>query len=113
LEDGVRNEHCVLEGYNQVFVTTNYGIKTTPEQEYKIAIGDITCPEDHMKDKNGATVRIVQKIGQLKEIPFVNSAGLREVEILAVVLYTGPMFQVSWQCHFVLAKCRRDDTASI
>jgi hypothetical protein len=51
----------------------------------------VACPD------MGHGRRIVQ-ISELMKLKLAIDAKLCEVEMLAIVLYTGPMFQVSQQC---------------
>jgi hypothetical protein len=93
-------EHCVRYGCNTQFTTRNYGITTTPRQEWKYIVSDalgesgqllegVSCPEDQMK--NG---RKIGSISDLMQLPLVQQAGLNDYEVLALVLYSGPMFYV-------------------
>jgi hypothetical protein len=91
-EKAMRSEHCSREGSCHVFVTPNYNITTQPRSEWLYIVGDeqghrLACPdmshgrrmvaiEEHMK--NDLAVR----------------SGLTRVEMIAVVLYTGPLFVV-------------------
>jgi hypothetical protein len=92
-KDAMRQEHCEKAGCSTPFTTGNYRITTTPKQEWLyIAGGDtgvlVPCPD------MGHGRRIV-RISKLMQLKLAIDAKLTEVELLAVVLYTGPMFQVS------------------
>jgi len=94
-KDAMRQEHCEKAGCNTSFTTGNYKITTTPKQEWLYIAGDETgqllpCPD------MGHGRRIV-RISELMQLKLAIDAKLTEVEMLAVVLYTGPMFQVSQQ----------------
>lgn len=93
-------EHCVRYGCNTQFTTRNYGITTTPRQEWKYIVSDVLgesgqlqegvpCPQDQMG--NG---RKIGSISDLMQLPLVGQAGLNDYEVLALVLYSGPMFYV-------------------
>ena len=81
----MEEEHCVKAGCDDEFVTSNYGIRTTPRKEYEIATGRRACPPGDMLDKKGRKVRDVRRIEELKGLKLVQRAGLEEAEILAVV----------------------------
>jgi hypothetical protein len=81
----MEEEHCVKAGCDDEFVTSNYGIRTTPRKEYEIATGRRACPPGDMLDKKGRKVRVVRRIEELKGLKLVQRAGLEEAEILAVV----------------------------
>jgi hypothetical protein len=92
-KDAMRQEHCQKAGCNTSFTTGNYKITTTPNQEWLYIAGDetgqqIACP--HM----GHGRRILP-MSELMKLKLAMDAKLTEVEVLAIVLYTGPMFQVS------------------
>ena len=48
--------------------------------------------------------RRIVRISELMQLKLAIDAKLTEVEMLAVVLYTGPMFQVSQQCTCVCTR---------
>jgi hypothetical protein len=79
------DEHCAMAGCDEAIVTDNYGIETTPRKEYEIAVGSRACPEVDMLDKKGKRVRVIKPIAELMKLPLVESAGLGEQEVLAVV----------------------------
>ena len=79
------NEHCVLDGCNVEFTTSNYNITTTPRREYEIVADKLVCPEDQLKDSKGQTVRIVRSMEDLMKLDAVQQAGLRPIEIISVV----------------------------
>ena len=74
-----------MHGHAEPFTTDNYGLTTTPEDEYKIATGQKVCPEEAKKDKEGKVVREVQPLAVLKALPDTQRAGLVEMEVIAVV----------------------------
>jgi hypothetical protein len=102
-------EHCKGAGSNRSFETTNYGIKTCPSKEWKLILDSsgLRVDGDSLEEVYGfdygvwstqTTVtellvqgRIFPNIRKLKESDTVHSAKLKDCEILAVVLYTGPM----------------------
>ena len=74
-----------MEGCDESFESTNYGVMTTPRKEYEISTGARKCPEKDMLDRMGRRVRIVKPTGELMELKAARRAGLIEQEILAVV----------------------------
>jgi hypothetical protein len=93
-KEAMKQEHCERAGCNTSFSTGNYNITTTPRQEWSYIVGNkagkqVACPASQM----GHGRRIVP-LGELMELKLTKDAKLTEVEVLAIVLYTGPMFQV-------------------
>ena len=78
-------EHCELHGHAERFTTDNYGLTTTPEDEYRIATGQMKCPEEARKDREGRVVREVKPLAVLKALPDAQRAKLVEMEVTAVV----------------------------
>ena len=68
------------------FETSNYRIKTTPSKEWMIVTGEMDCPEDQ-KGFN----RRIPNIENLMSLSTSKEANLQKAEIIAIVLYTGPM----------------------
>ena len=72
------------------FVTSNYGVRTTPRREWDLVSGSAsTKTELSREDVEGG--RRIPDIGNLQEMNLARMADLRKEEIIAVVLYTGPM----------------------
>jgi ankyrin repeat protein len=87
-------EHCERAGCNTEFTTNNYKITTTPKKEWLYVAGDengqrVACPSQFM-----AHGRTILALDELKQLDLAIRAKLNDEEILALVLYTGPMFQV-------------------
>jgi hypothetical protein len=94
--EAMKQEHCDRAGCNMSFTTGNYKITTTPKQEWFYIAGDeaaqqVACPD------MGHGRRIVL-ISELMKLKLAVDGKLTEDEVLAIVLYTGPMFQVSQHC---------------
>lgn len=73
------------------FVTPNYGMTTCPADEWRIVM---ECDTGFEKDYNGQRRRIPSYARLLKADmgkPEGQRAGLTQAEIIAVILYTGPM----------------------
>ena len=85
LAKGMMQEHCEMHGHAEPFTTDNYGLTTTPEDEYKIATGQMACPKNAKKDKEGKIVRVVKPLEVLKTLPAAQRAKLVEMEVIAVV----------------------------
>ena len=88
----MRAEHCSLGGYDYKLYAGNYGITSKPLQEWLYVVGDdkgnrTPCPD------MGHGRRIVS-IEEHLEKPLAKKAKLTRAEMIAVVLYTGPMFVV-------------------
>jgi hypothetical protein len=81
----MHDEHCVMWGFDVEFTTSNYGLTTTPRNEYEISTGKRECPEKDMKDKKGRCVRVIRQIEELSRLKLCSKAGLTDDEILAVV----------------------------
>jgi hypothetical protein len=107
---GMRIEHCSkVMGSNSMFKTPNYKITTcsktewilvttTDEQErntYWLRSNNIKDPE---KVLHGRKLLI---IAELKKSKLYNDASMQEVELIAVVLYTGPMVSTRKKCNCI------------
>lgn len=79
----MEHEHCGKQDSMQSFTTSNYGLVTCPSQEYKIVLQcDLVWEDMHRRIPN------YKKIFQKDES---RRAHLTEEEIVAIILYTGPM----------------------
>jgi ankyrin repeat protein len=84
----MEDEHCHTEGSKVPFTTRNYGVTTCAYNEWQIAVNynkslaDMSCGK-----------RRIPKIEELLELPLVKFADLWREEVIAVVLYTGPMYE--------------------
>jgi hypothetical protein len=90
-ETSMRAEHCTKEGCTFSFTTGNYHITTTPQSEWAYVVGDkqgnrVSCPDM-------GSGRRVPSLEELKQLPLAIKSNLTRPEIIAVVLYTGPMVQ--------------------
>ena len=87
-------EHCERAGSGTEFTTGNYKIRTTPRKEWLYTAGEehgqrAPCPAENM-----AHGRRIVAVDELMQLELAKRAKLKEEEVLALVLYTGPMFQV-------------------
>jgi hypothetical protein len=82
---GMHDEHCAMWGFDVELTTSNYGLTTTPRNEYEISTGKRECPEKDMQDKKGRRVRVIRRIEELRRLTLCSKACLTDDEILAVV----------------------------
>jgi ankyrin repeat protein len=81
------SEHTTLEGSEITFTSGNYKITTQPKKEWAYVVDGMKCPDmDHGRE--------IKSIRELKEMPLSERAELEEAEVIAIVLYTGPMFVI-------------------
>jgi hypothetical protein len=83
---GMDLEHCSREGHDTSINTTNYHLMTTPSREWKLVVGDSPVSE---QDRRFG--RRIPNYKQLADLEVAKTARLTHAEIIAVVLYTGPM----------------------
>jgi hypothetical protein len=88
----MRAEHCSLGGHDYKLYAGNYGITSTPALEWLYVVGDdkgqrAPCPD------MGHGRRIVS-IEEHLEKPLAKKAKLTRAEMIAVVLYTGDIFDI-------------------
>ena len=81
--DGMRSEHTSHGDSKVEFLTLNYGLKTTPEQEWDTIINTDTTKETKH--------RVIPNYKNLLKTDTAVCAQLLECEIVAVIMYTGPM----------------------
>jgi 5-hydroxyisourate hydrolase-like protein (transthyretin family) len=91
-ERAMRSEHCSLGGHSFEFTTRNYQVTTKPHLEWLYVVGDDRGQRRPCPDM-GHGRRLVP-VEQLMERPLAKRAKLTRAEMIAVVLYTGPMFVV-------------------
>ncbi|KAJ1475862.1 hypothetical protein T484DRAFT_1826830, partial [Baffinella frigidus] len=87
LLEAMTREHCTSGDSKLLFSPGNYDTTTTPEAEWRA----VTDPEEGRRVSVGK--RVVQALAELTKDPVLQKAMLRDEEILALQLYTGPMFQ--------------------
>ncbi len=91
-------EHCTRPGSDYVFETPNYHFVTTAAQEWRIVVEGAECPAQNLK--HGRDIKDLDRLIQLGK----QQGNLRKEEVIAVVLYTGPMVGLSDRD---LTVCRR------
>jgi hypothetical protein len=83
----MKAEHCSDDAGNYEFETTNHTkIKTNPKKEWGIVVDKIPCSNREMKYS-----RRIPDIDELVKSPLAKRSYLTRHEVIAVVLYTGPM----------------------
>ena len=83
---GMEREHCSRAGSEKPITTTNYGLVTTPRREWNLVMRVETAKEEEMLFE-----RRIPCCKQLGDVEVAKAARLTYEEIVAVVLYTGPM----------------------
>jgi hypothetical protein len=68
------------------FETSNYHIKTTASREWNVVVKN-----DPLSPSESSHGRRVPSLGELELLPMSTKANLSLAEIIALVLYTGPM----------------------
>ena len=88
IEVGMEKEHLKALDADEPFKTSNYGIITTPRKEYELVLsgGKGLTPGDERK---------FRPLDEYDELDMVKDRRVGRPEVIAVILYTGPMFQVS------------------
>ena len=92
--EAMRQEHCERAGWDTSFTTGNYKITTTPKQEWLYIAGDetgkqVACPASQMEHG-----RRILAVSEAKKLKLAVDAKLTDAELLTLIMYTGPMFQV-------------------
>ncbi len=83
----METEHCHREGFDYTFETSNYTkITTHPKKEWGIVVEKKPCPKEDMKWS-----RRIPDIDELLKLPLARRSNLTRHEVIAVVLYSGPM----------------------
>ena len=101
--EGMKNEHCIASNAKKKFRTNNYNLVTWPAQEWDFVVDPqdgVAYPHTPELKKDwpigmewkGEHGRKLVKLEKYMEIIEVKKAELKEVEVVAVRLYTGPMF---------------------
>jgi hypothetical protein len=82
----MRTEH---ETNTDTFTSSNYGLTTCPRLEWTYVVDGVSPPEDAMGHG-----RVLQSIDSLMALEVASQAALTRAEVIALVLYTGPMFVI-------------------
>ena len=83
---GMQSEHT---RNSDTFTTRNYNITTCPADEWAYVLGEKTPTDGHM-----AHGRNIKSIDSLMRMELTQTAGLSRTEVMSIVLYTGPMYQL-------------------
>ena len=83
--DGMKAEHCSKAGFDLEFTTPNYHFVTTASQEWQIVVERAACQPQNMG--HGRVIRDLEECYKLGQ----TQGNLKKEEVIAVVLYTGPM----------------------
>jgi hypothetical protein len=81
-------EHCVKFGCNCTFETGNYGITTAPAKEWAVVVLNVQA-------ENMDYGRRIRSLEDCMQLQLVKDAQLIRSEVIAVILYTGPMVSPS------------------
>ena len=87
IAEGMRKEHMCSRDANIPFTTSNYNLTTTPSKEWKLVVNGGAGLEK-------GDVRVLRPLAYYAQLESVKRAGLTPFEIIAIILYTGPMFQI-------------------
>jgi hypothetical protein len=80
-------EHCTQQGCTERFRTSNYTeIESNPKKEWGIIMKGAACTEKDMRFN-----RRIPVVSDLCELPLTKKADLKKCEVIAIVMYTGPM----------------------
>jgi ankyrin repeat protein len=86
-KEAMCSEHTILEGSGRTFTSGNYKITTQPKNEWAYVVDGTKCPDmGHGRE--------IRRICDLMKLPLAKKAELKEEEMIAIVLYTGPMFVI-------------------
>lgn len=88
--NAMKAEHCSKAGSKDEFETLNYAIKSTPYREWCLVVDkEKVVPEPDMRYG-----RRIPDIDELMTLDVAKRAKLSRPEVIAVVLYTGPLYYV-------------------
>ncbi len=89
-EKAMEAEHCHGEDSKACFTTKNYKIHTCAHDEWQIIVQGNTSVRHSADMPHG---RRIPKIDELLQLPMTAAAKLSRAEAIAVVMYTGPMYE--------------------
>jgi hypothetical protein len=95
----MKDEHCSRFDSEEVFVTSNYKISTTPKTEWEIVQNCDSSKADMRENRR------IPSTTELMTYQISKDAKLEEPEVFAVVLYTGPMV-ISTLCRSIAFSLR-------
>ncbi len=88
-QNAMEMEHCTDKGSLEYQVTSNYKIRTCPYDEWQITVNNDLSKATSVEAK--AHNRRFIQIDVLEKVDLSVRAGLTRPEVIAVVLYTGPL----------------------
>ena len=88
----MRAEHVTKGGHDYVFVTGNYKLRTQSMLEWLYVAGDENGKRLEPPSSDMGHGRIIQPIDELLQKPLAKAAKLIREEMIAIVMYTGPLF---------------------
>ena len=91
-EKAMELEHCHNTGATDSFTTTNHHITTTPADEWAVAMAGGTDSSHVECDMRHG--RVLRTIDHHMASEAAVRAGLTRPEVIAIVLYTGPMVRL-------------------
>jgi hypothetical protein len=86
-EKTMEAEHCSMAGSDMPFTTRNYGITTTARAEWGVVVRGDAPPPEHMLHG-----RVIVSVEEKLTSVAARMAKLRREEVIAIILYTGPMY---------------------
>jgi hypothetical protein len=99
-EKAMYREHCKDTGCDMQFTTRNYNVSTTPAAEWDAVVEDranyaLKNPQNMSHVKEGKKIeRLIPDYNEKIKSDTAKKACLRKEEVIAVILYTGPMYYV-------------------
>ena len=87
-EVAMHDEHCFINK-DLSFDSINYKIKTNPCREWNFAVRSENCPDS---EKVGN--RVIRYVDELLRLETSRRAKLIRPEVIAMILYTGPMVRL-------------------
>ncbi len=84
--EAMQAEHCIKPGSDLVFTTGNYHLTTSPHVEWGIVARGEACSPENMTHG-----RVIRKVDDCLRLELAQKAALCREEVIAVILYTGPM----------------------
>jgi hypothetical protein len=88
-EKTMEAEHTRMAGCDMRFTTRNYGIATTASAEWGVVVRGQAPPPEHMLHG-----RVMVSVEDKLQCEQARKAGLRREEVIAIILYTGPMYMI-------------------
>ena len=85
-EKAMRVEHCSKSGADHEFETSNYHLKTNSRREWSIVVNN-----EPLKPEEEVHGRKIPDLENLLQLPISIKANIMRIEIISMVLYTGPM----------------------